>query len=230
VALSAPAPLLPVLSECADIDELVAQGQDPPEFDMHAPLMSLPYILGLRLESAFAPLKVPYLSADPLRSTLWRQRLSGLTKFKVGLSWQGSPTNRNSTTLEQFAPLAQVKGVQFVSLQKGIGAEQVAALRDRIVVRELGTRLGANDQLADTAAIMTNLDLVVTVDTGIAHLAGALGIPVWIALTYSADWRWMVGRDDSPWYPSARLFRQTKPKDWSGVVGKIAEALAERIR
>jgi tetratricopeptide (TPR) repeat protein len=226
VVVSAPAALLPILGRCADIDELVAQGQPLPPFDLHAPLMSLPHILGL--PRADTPAERPYLSADPALVDVWRQELAGLRGVKVGLAWQGSPTNRNSATLEQFVQLARLPGIQFVSLQKGLGAEQVALQCDRIDVLDFGDRLDANGSFLDTAAIMMNLDLVITVDTSIGHLAGALGVPVWIALGYSPDWRWMLGRSDTPWYPSARLFRQPRPGDWDGVFRQLAEALVSR--
>jgi hypothetical protein len=132
--------------------------------------------------------------------------------------------------LAQFAPLAQVPGVTLVSLQKGPGTEQLRQADERLPVTELGSHLDEEaGPFMDTAAVMGNLDLVITTDTAAAHLAGSLGVPVWVALPFAPDWRWLADRADSPWYPTMRLFRQERPGDWAGVFARIAQALRERL-
>jgi hypothetical protein len=130
--------------------------------------------------------------------------------------------------LTQFAPLAAVPGVRLISLQKGAGSEQLAALGGLFPVVDLGDRLDAGGPFLDTAALMKGLDLVVTCDTAVAHLAGALGVPVWVALALAPDWRWLLGRQDSPWYPTMRLFRQARRGEWGDVFARIAAALDQR--
>jgi hypothetical protein len=210
------------------IERLLAQGDPLPEYDLHVSLLSLPGLLGTTLENV--PADVPYLEAEPQPVEAWRQRLGSYRGFKIGIVWQGNPDHRmdrfRSTRLAQFAPLARVPGVHLFSLQKGPGAEQLAALTDRFPVTDLGSGL---DDFRDTAAVLKNLDLVVSVDTSVAHLAGALGIPVWVALHFPAEWRWLTGREDSPWYPTMRLFRQTSPGQWEDVFRRIAEALRPRM-
>src|SRR5271166_2350377 len=221
-------PLIRLLTRSPGIERLVAQGEALPEYDVHVPLMSLPGLLGTTLKSV--PADVPYLDAEPQLVEAWRHRLGSYPGFKVGIVWQGNPKFRldrlRSIPLAQFAPLARVPGVHLFSLQKGPGAEQLAAVTDRFPVTDLGRRL---DDFMDTAAVLKNLDLVISVDTAIAHLAGALGIPVWVALPFAPDWRWLMGREDSPWYPTMRLFRQTRPGQWEDVFHHIAEALQRRL-
>src|SRR5271166_4126010 len=220
--------LIGLLTRSPGVERLVAQGEALPEYDVHVPLMSLPGLLGTTLESV--PADVPYLDAEPQLVEAWRHRLGSYPGFKVGIVWQGNPKFRldrlRSIPLAQFAPLARVPGVHLFSLQKGPGAEQLAAVTDRFPVTDLGRRL---DDFMDTAAVLKNLDLVISVDTAIAHLAGALGIPVWVALPFVPDWRWLMDREDSPWYPSMRLFRQTRPGQWEDVFQRIAEALQRRL-
>ena len=150
--------------------------------------------------------------------------------MKIGIAWQGNPENRNdrnrSIPLGCFEPLARCSGVQLLSLQKGAGVEQLQPMDERFPVTELGSRL--NDFMV-TAAVMKNLDLVITCDTAVAHLAGALGVPVWVALPFVPDWRWLLDRGDSPWYPTMRLFRQESRGDWQGVFRRIEVALGERL-
>jgi hypothetical protein len=161
----------------------------------------------------------------------WRKQLSGIDGFKIGIVWQGTRDYRfdrwRSIPLAAFAPLARLSGVRLISLQKGFGSEQVAQVD--FPVLDLSGQL---DEVAgpfmDTAAVIRNLDLVVAPDTVIAHLAGALGVPVWIALQFSSDWRWLQGRDDSPWYPTMRLFRQTEFDRWADVFERIAETIPAR--
>ena len=228
VILMCQPPLVRLLTRSPGIERLLAHGDPVPEFDVHTPLLSLPRLLGTTLESV--PADVPYLEAEPQLVEAWRHRLGSYPGFKVGIVWQGNPKFRldrlRSIPLAQFAPLARVPGVHLFSLQKGPGAEQLAAVTDRFPVTDLGRRL---DDFMDTAAVLKNLDLVISVDTAIAHLAGALGIPVWVALPFAPDWRWLMGREDSPWYPTMRLFRQTRPGQWEDVFHHIAEALQRRL-
>jgi hypothetical protein len=180
------------------------------------------------------PAEVPYLDAEPALVEAWRDRLGSYPGFKVGIVWQGNPQFRfdrlRSIPLAQFAPLARVPGVHLLSLQKGAGRDQLPALRGYFPVIDLGPQLNeTTGPFLDTAAVMKNLDLVITSDTSAAHLAGALGVPVWVALHDVPDWRWLLEREDSPWYPTMRLFRQTRPGQWEDVFDRIAEALRRRL-
>lgn len=233
-------PLLAILESCPGIDELLAQGEPPPKFDVQAALMSLPFILGTRFENI--PRGVPYLAADAALIEHWRRQLAPLRGFRVGIAWQGNtrhPWDRHrSARLEDFAPLAAVPGVQLISLQKGAAAEKIHAPKSKVQGKagesfEVISFGGLVDELSgsfmDTAAIIANLDLVVSVDTSVGHLAGALAAPTWLALNYSADWRWLIDRDDTPWYPTMRLFRQQQPGDWPDVFRRIADELRRLV-
>ncbi|MBV9630013.1 MAG: tetratricopeptide repeat protein [Xanthobacteraceae bacterium] len=193
-------------------------------------LMSLPHVLGTTPETV--PNNGPYISADPTRVAQWRERL-GSAGFKVGITWQGSTEFRldrtRSLPLAVLAPLAEIAGVRLISLQKGLGEEQIGevAFADRI--ETLGAHFDEDGgAFADTAAAMMSLDLVVCPNTAISHLAGALGRDVFLALPRAGDWRWLLGRDDTPWYPTMRLFRQTTSGDWSDVIAHMAQAIRER--
>jgi tetratricopeptide (TPR) repeat protein/glycosyltransferase involved in cell wall biosynthesis len=217
------------LLQCLDAEAvIVRRGEELPEFDLHLPLMSTPFILGLTPEPNSA--EVPYLSADPVRVDLWSGRLPA-DGLKVGISWQGKPTaavdKGRSIPLNAFAPLSRAPGVRLISLQQGAAVEQLANLPAGMTVETLGAEFDRGpDAFLDTAAVMMNLDLIITCDTAVAHLAGALGRPVWIVLKYVPDWRWMMGREDSPWYPTARLFRQGRDGDWGEVFARAAAELA----
>jgi tetratricopeptide (TPR) repeat protein len=233
VVATCPRPLLPLLESCVGIDELIPCGEAPPEFDVFAPLMSLPAILGTTLETVPAP--VPYLHPRAELLESWRQELRPLGRFLVGIAWQGSAAyghdRLRSFRLEALQPLALLPDVTLISLQKGPGAEQVQTLAGKFPVVDLSDRIDQDTgPFLDTAAIIKNLDLVVSCDSAVAHLAGALGVPVWLAHTFVCDWRWLLDRDDSPWYPTARLFRQEHLGDWPGVFERMATALAERLR
>jgi tetratricopeptide (TPR) repeat protein len=228
VIVECPTALGQLLAGCTGIDRLIARGAPLPPFDVHAPLLSLPRIFGTTL--ANVPADVPYLFADAALIEDWRRELSGVAGVKVGIAWQGNrrfPADcMRSIPLTHFTPLAQVDGVRLFSLQKGPGREQLAAVASYLPVIDLADRLDeTTGGFMDTAAVMKNLDLVITSDTSIAHLAGALGIPVWVALGLGADWRFLVGREDSPWYPTMRLFRQTQMGDWDGLFERIAAEL-----
>jgi tetratricopeptide (TPR) repeat protein len=228
VLVECPEHLLPLLSRCSGIDGLVQQGEELPEFDVQVPLMSLPWLCGTTL--ATVPARVPYLIPDPEQVEHWRRRLANEPGFKIGIVWQGNPAYVNdryrSMRLTDFEPLARVPGVQLYSLQRGAGAEQLSAAGPRCGATSLVSDLGLTGAaLMETAAIMVNLDLVISPDTSAAHLAGGLGVPVWVALPARAEWRWLRDRDDSPWYPSARLFRQDHGGGWAPVLRRIEQAL-----
>jgi len=220
--------LRPLLQTLAGVDRVVARGEPLPPFDTHARLLTLPCILGA--DRSNIPAAVPYLSAEPERAAEWKAKLAALAggRLKVGIAWQGSKGYRGdaqrSVPLHHFAELAQCPGVALFCLQKGLGTEQVADAG--VAVHQFDPPLDeTTGAFVETAAVMANLDLVVTSDTSIAHLAGALGVPTWVALCFVPDWRWMAGGDDSPWYPTARLFRQPARGDWAGVFGRIAGEL-----
>ena len=198
-----------------------------PPFDTHTPLLSLPRIFETTLETI--PARIPYLSVDSHVLESWRSHLGRCSAFKVGIAWQGNPEHVNdyqrSVPLASFAPLAEVPGVQLYSLQKGKGTEQLEAGK-RLPIVDLSNRLSA---FQDTGAALQNLDLLITVDTAVARLRGALGVPAWVLLRYAGDWRWLTGREDSPWYPTMRLFRQTEPGNWNGVMNRVNDALRDKL-
>lgn len=216
--------LVPLLR--GHVARLVARGQPLPEFDVEIPLLSLPGLFGSTLPTM--PNSVPYLTAEPARVDAWRERLQAIKGFKIGIAWQGSTSYQEdrwrSIKLRAFAPLARIPGVRLISLQKGFGTEQLQEARDWAVV-DFGTHLDQDGAFLDSAAILKQLDLVVTSDTAVAHLAGALGVPVWVALTKIPDWRWLLHRPDSPWYPSMKLFRQIRADDWDELFGRMAKEL-----
>ena len=190
--------------------------------------MSLPGILGTSLASV--PAEVPYLTADTALVQEWHRELGPGGGFRVGIAWQGNPRYRRdhqrSFRLAQLEPLAQVAGVRLFSLQKGVGTDQIAELGERFAVADLGGRF---TDFMDTAAVMRNLDLVITSDSSLAHLAGALGVPTWVAMPVAADWRWLNEREDSPWYPTMRLFRQKRWGDWDEVFARMASDLKAQV-
>ena len=225
-------PLVQMLSSCAGIDRLVAQGEPVPDFDVYAPLLSLPKILGTTMETV--PAEIPYLHADRYLVEQWGRELESIRGFKVGIAWKGSPKNRmdreRSIPLAAFEPLARVPGVQLISLQKGEGSEQLKDAGSRFAVIDLAQRLDlTSGPFMDTAAAIEHLDLVVTCDSSLGHLAGALARPSWIALALSPDWRWLLDREDSPWYPTVRLFRKKFIGDWSDVFQRMAAALEATV-
>ena len=200
-------------------------------FDFQCALMSVPKDLGVGIDSI--PGTVPYLVPEEARAASWRERL-GEKDFKVGIGWQGNPRGAidkgRSVPLQQFRPLSQVPGVRLISLQRTHGLDQLDRLPSGMNVETLGAFDEGDDAFIDTAAIMENLDLVVTSDTATAHLAGALGRPAWVALKHVPDWRWMLDRSDTPWYPTVRLFRQNARGRWEGVFSAMAEALRELMQ
>lgn len=231
VVLEVQRPLRTLLAELAGVDLLLSPGDELPGFEFHSPLLSLPLAFGTDMNSIPAPHS--YLAADPARVQAWRSRLDaqthGATSRRIGLVWFGNPTllqdRHRSIPLELLLPLP-APGLQLCSLQKDLRPGDRELLSAHAEILHFGDEL--ND-FADTAALIECLDLVISVDTAVAHLAGALGKPVWILQRFSPDFRWLLERDDSPWYPSARLFRQPQRGDWSSVISAIAEQLQGRV-
>jgi tetratricopeptide (TPR) repeat protein len=229
VVLEVPPPLKSLLASLRGGHVLVSTDEALPAFDLQCPLMSLPLAFGTDLRSIPAP--VPYLFADAARVSAWRQRLHAKApsgRLKVGLTWSGNQGHNNdlnrSLAFAALAPLFTLDAT-FVSLHQQVRERDTAALAQSSAIH-FGPELR---DFADTAALIENLDLVISVDTSIVHLAGALGKPVWVLLPRVPDWRWLLERDDSPWYPTARLFRQDKPGDWPDVIDRVAQALAQRL-
>lgn len=223
VIVECPYPIAPLLNTVPGVDQAVARGVALPAYDTWANLMSLPFLMGTTLETV--PADVPYIRAEPRPAASEVNAPDGV--LKVGIVWAGNPMHQRdflrSVELSRFLPLVDIPGTQFYSIQKGTdGERQLAALGDSRIV-DLAPHL--ND-FRDTAAVIDRLDLVITVDTSVAHLAAAMGKPTWVLLTHVPDYRWLLERDDSPWYPTARLFRQSRPRDWSSVF----VALETRLR
>ena len=214
--------LLSLLRTAAGIDQLIGRGSSLPSFDFQVPLPSLPGVFHLELASI--PAFIPYLHAKQDLVERWRAGLASCSvrTFKVGIAWQGNPTYRydrqRSIAVKHYGKLAQLDGIELISLQKGPAAGQLAAVKGGLPIVDLGPDLDETaGAFMETAAIMMNIDLVISSDTAIAHLAGALGVPVWVALPLVPDWRWLLEREDSPWYPTMRLFRQTRAGRWEDV-------------
>jgi len=215
VLLRTNAPLVRLLRSLKGVEQVLSFEEDPPPFDFHLPVMSLSSLYGEMTVTS------PYLSADPQAVARWQERLSSLPGRKVGLAWSGNPRPgqrsahlldaRRSMRPDQFAGLAAIEGISLVSLQKDASPEGLA----------IADWTGELADFADTAALVEALDLVVSVDTSVAHLAGALGKPVYILSRFDGCWRWLQDRDDTPWYPSARLFRQIRPGDWSAPLAAL---------
>jgi tetratricopeptide (TPR) repeat protein len=220
IVLEVPRPLVRLLSGLPGPESIAAAGEALPPFDLHCPLLSLPLAFGTTL--ATIPAELPCLSADPALAESWRRRLAALEGLRVGLVWAGNPDQaddgRRSIDPARLAAFADLPGIAFVSLQKGGAAPSGLAIADWTA--ELG-------DYADTAALIDGLDLVIGVDTGVIHLAAALGKPVWLLNRFDPYFAWLVGRDDSPWYPGLRQFRQQSPGDWVGVLASARAALVE---
>lgn len=224
VLLEVQPPLRDLLRTLPGEVEVIARGDTLPPMDLHCPLLSLPLAFGTRLGSIPAP--VGYLKADRARVAQWQARLGPAAGPRVGLVWSGNPDHNNdrnrSVPLAALGPIFR-PGLEFVSLQPAIRASDEAALQSgQVALRDFGDQL---QDFADTAALASCLDLVIAVDTAGAHLAGALGRPLWLLLPWLPDWRWLLDRDDSPWYPTARLFRQPRAGDWASVISAVVSAL-----
>lgn len=223
VVLEVQPSLVALLSTLGGGVRVIARGEPLPEFDFQCPIMSLPLAFKTRVESI--PAQVPYLHVDEAKRHAWQARMGQKTKFRIGLVWSGRPSHNNdhnrSLPFSLLAPLMALPA-EFHALQQEIRSEEMA---DVSACNALQLHTDALHDFSDTAALVDQMDLVITVDTSVAHLAGALGKPVWMMLPYAPDYRWLLDREDSPWYPTARLFRQPALNDWRRVIDKIAEAL-----
>lgn len=214
-------PLERLVRELPGVDEAVPFSQllSFDTFDLHCPMMSLPYLFGTRLDSI--PDEVPYLIVPDTLVSQWRKRLDNIGNLKVGLAWAGRKSIAGrSISLTELEPLRHLPGIQLISLQKGDESRQLHEIGWSI----LDFMDGCQDFM-DTAALVENLDLVISIDTSVAHLAGALGKPVWLLCRFESDWRWGLGREDSPWYPTMRIFRQVEPLKWDDVIRRVVEEL-----
>lgn len=218
-----------LLSQMAGASAVMARGEPLPPFDCYCPLMSLP--LAFRTRTETIPANVPYITADRERVAQWAARLADFAvKTKIGLVWAGNSSanaidTRRSLALHEFAPLAGIAGIQFFSLQKGEPATQALHPPDGLPIADFTAELAGFE---DTAALIANLDLVISVDTAVAHLAGAMAKPVFILSRFDGCWRWLDRRTDSPWYPTARLFHQKAPGAWDEVIARLRDDLAHR--
>ncbi len=228
VVLEVHRPLVRLLSQLPGVGQVVGLGDTLPPFDLQCPMLSLPRMFGMAHE-ADIPSDIPYLRADPALVERWRRRTGGLAGLRVGLVWAGNPQRlrmdqKRSIALSRLAPLAEVAGVALVSLQKGGAAAGPSGTALDGVMHDWTDELA---DFADTAALIEILDVVIGVDTAVVHLAGAMGKPVWLLNRFDTCWRWLRERNDSPWYPTLRQFRQPTAGDWDSVVGRVRDALVE---
>ena len=229
VILEVQASLVRLLRSLPGVEQVIARGDALPGYDSHCPLLSLPRAFSTQLETI--PAKHPYLWADAAAAAAWNDRLPVDGGFRVGLVWAGSPHRDNATShlvdlrrsisLAELSPLADISHVHLISLQRDRPDEQSS-----LAAASLIDLMPDIDDFADTAALVANLDLVIAVDTSVAHLAGGLGRPVWLLGRYNGCWRWMHDRADSPWYPGMRVYRQQRPLDWSGIIRSVRADLA----
>jgi hypothetical protein len=228
VLLEVQPPLLHLLSDIEGVVGTFAQGEKLPAFDLHCPLMSLPLAFGT--EMASIPAEIPYLRTNADLASKWGERMGERRLPRIGIAWAGSAVHKNnskrSIALERFAPLLKTQGVEFVSIQKELGRSDAIVLEDHASVLNVGEQLG---DFTDTAAVISSLDLVISADTSVAHLAGAIGRPVWILIPLAPDFRWLLEREDSPWYPTARLFRQPRLEDWDSVLERLRGELVSFV-
>jgi tetratricopeptide (TPR) repeat protein len=216
--------LTQLLARVEGISQVVARGEPLPDFDVHCPVGSLPR--ALRTEPASIPAEIPYLTASAERIAKWRDRILALPSPRIALAWAGSAAHANdrnrSLAVSRLAPLLAVEGVSFISIQRELRSEDAELVGRTPRLAHIGDEL---EDFDDTAAVAALVDLVISVDTSVVHLAGAMGRPTWILLPFCPDWRWMLNREDSPWYPTARLFRQPTLGDWDSVVVRVHDAL-----
>lgn len=228
LAIACSAELHPVVAQQPGVGQLFDHWERAPEFAAHCPLSGLPRLAHTDL--ATIPAEVPYVRADPARTALWSERIAALLPRgyrRIGIVWAGRPTHHNdrnrSTRLATFAPLAEIPGIALVSLQKGPAQAQIGGYWGRAPLVNLGPEIR---DFGDTMAVLECLDRVVAVDTSVGHLAGAMGREAWVMLPYAPDWRWLLDRPDSPWYPSLRLFRQGPERSWDAMIAGIADEIA----
>ncbi|MSM40288.1 MAG: tetratricopeptide repeat protein [Geobacter sp.] len=222
VICECPAALTSLIATVRGVRKVCHAGSEPPPFDCHLPLLSLPRIFGTTVENI--PATVPYLRQSDEKMAEWRRLLAAWQGMKVGLAWAGRnfPDPGRTCPFHNLAPLFEIPGITFISLQVDLGREDARAAADRLPLVDLADRI---HDFADTAALMANLDLVISIDTSVAHLAGALGIVTWTLLPHAADWRWLLEREDSPWYPTMRLFRQRYAGEWNEVIRRVKDTL-----
>lgn len=223
VVLECPLAQKALLAGVPGVSEVVASGEKLPEFDVHLPLMSLPLVFNTRMDNI--PREIPYIFPQVDSIAAWADKFEGSRKFRVGLVWAGrrKPDPGRTCPLQMFSPLAGVPGVRFYSLQM---RNEMCSGDDAAVGLGLVDHTPEIRDFSDTAALVAHLDLVISIDTGVAHLAGAMGKETWVLLPYAADWRWLLDRYDSPWYPTMKLFRQESPGDWSGPVDSVCRELS----
>jgi tetratricopeptide (TPR) repeat protein len=225
VVLEVPLPLRALMARLPCVSQVISHGEAWPDFDLHCPLMSLPLAFGTTLETV--PVEIPYLDAPPDQVLAWRRRLGDFDGPRIGIAWHGNPRPepKRSIPLSMFLGIAPPH-VQLVSIQKDIPDDHRDLLR-RHHIPHFDADSGHQD-FSDTAAIIASMDLVVSIDTSMAHLAGAMGKPTWILLRATSDWRWLLDRDDCVWYPTARLIRQAVRDDWKSVIGRVHDELSRR--
>jgi tetratricopeptide (TPR) repeat protein len=224
VVLEVPAELKTLMAGFDGAATVIARGEAPPPFDVHCPLGSLP--LALQTDLATVPAQIPYLAADATRLAKWSAHIDGLPRPRVAIAWSGNASHDNdrnrSIAFARLAPLFDTSA-GFVSVQRDVRDSDAAALAAETRVTNTGSEL---DDFDDTAAVLALSDLVIAVDTAVVHLAGAMGRPVWVLVPFAPDWRWGLTGETTPWYPTARLFRQTSPDDWDGVIARVGAELA----
>jgi len=218
-----------LMRSLAGVTQVLARGEPLPDHDLQCTLLSLPLAFGTRLETI--PAETPYLRAAASGTEAWSARLGPRTRPRIGIAWSGNPVHHNDRNRSiGLRPLLSVLAdvdATFVSLHREVRAADAAVLQERSDIVHFGEEL---KDYADTAALIANLDLVVSVDTSVAHLAGALAKPVWVLLPFMPDWRWLLDREDNPWYPTARLFRQDATRSWDSVIPRVRAALQDYVR
>jgi hypothetical protein len=229
VILEVQEPLRELMRTLDGVAQILARGEPLPDFDLHCPVLSLPLAFGTQV--ATIPSATPYLRASAAAVRHWSARLGARDRPRIGFAWSGSPLHENdhsrSIGLGSFLQLFAGVDAAFVSLQRDIRAGDAAVLQGRSDVLHFGEEF---EDFSDTAAMISNLDLIISVDTGVVHLAGALAKPVWVLLPFVSEWRWLLDREDSPWYPTARLFRQDETRAWDAVIARVRAALQDYVR
>jgi tetratricopeptide (TPR) repeat protein len=224
VVLEVPAELKTLMAGLHGASTVIARGEAPPPFDVHCPLGSLP--LALQTEPATVPAQIPYLSAETTRFAKWSPRVDALPRPRVAIAWSGNASHDNdrnrSIAFARLVPLFDAPAA-FVGVQRDVRDSDAAALAAETGVTSIGSEL---DDFSDTAAVLALCDMVIAIDTAVVHLAGAMGRPVWVLLPFAPDWRWGLTGETTPWYPTARLFRQTSPGDWDSIIARVGAELA----